>query len=71
MLRRHLVRMAWRWLRFQPESALAAWFRNYVSARDGRSRRRGVVALARRPLIAPLRFATTGLVPQGAVLSET
>ncbi len=71
MLRRHLVRMAWRWLRFQPESALAAWFRNYVSARDGRSRRRGVVALARKLLIALWRFATTGLVPQGAVLSET
>ena len=41
-----------------------------MSARDGRSRRRGIVALARRLLIAPLRFATTGLVPQGAVLSK-
>ena len=69
MLRRHPVRMAWRWLRHQPDSALSAWFRDYVSARDGRSRRRGIVALARRLPVAPLRFATTGLVPEGAVLS--
>ena len=70
MLRRHLVQMAWRWLRYQPESALSAWFRSYVSARDGRSRRRGIVALARKLLVALWRFATTGLVPEGAVLSQ-
>ncbi len=69
MLRRHLVQMAWRWLQHQPESALSAWFRSYVSARDGRSRRRGIVALARKLLVALWRFATTGLVPEGAVLS--
>ncbi len=71
MLRKHPVRMAWRWTGYQPESALSAWFRNYASARDGRSRRRGIVALARRLPVAPWRFATTGLVPQGAVLSQT
>ncbi len=70
MLRKHLVRMAWRWLRHQPESALSAWFRSYVGARDGRSRRRGIVALARKLLVALWRFATTGLVPEGAVLSQ-
>ena len=70
MLRRHLVRMAWRWLQHQPESALSAWFRSHLGARDGRSRRRGIVAMARRLPVAPLRFATTGLVPEGAVLSQ-
>ncbi len=70
MLRKHLVQMAWRWLRHQPDSALSAWFRDYVSARDGRSRRRGIVALARKLLVALWRFATTGLVPEGAVLSQ-
>ena len=70
MLRRHLVEMAWRWLRHQPDSALSAWFRDYVSARDGRSRKRGIVALARRLLVALWRYATTGLVPEGAVLSK-
>ena len=40
MLRKHL-QMAWRWLQHQPYSALSKWFRDYVSARDGRSRKRG------------------------------
>ena len=69
MLRRHLVQMAWRWLRHQPDSALSNWFREYVSARDGRARKRGIVALARKLLVALWRYATTGLVPEGAVLS--
>ncbi len=70
MLRKHLVQMAWRWLHHQPDSALSGWFRQYVSARDGRSRKRGIVALARKLLVALWRFATTGLVPEGAVLSK-
>ena len=68
MLRKHLVQMAWRWLRHQPNSALSKWFRDYVSARDGRSRKRGIVALARKLLVALWRCATSGLVPEGAVL---
>ena len=70
MLRRHLVQMAWRWLFHQPDSALSKWYREYVSARDGRSRKRGIVALARKLLVALWRFATTGLVPEGAVMSR-
>lgn len=70
LLRKHLVQMAWRWLRFQPDSALSRWFREYVSVRDGRSRKRAIVALARKLLVALWRYATAGLVPEGAVLSE-
>ena len=70
MLRKHLVQMAWRWLQFQPGSALSKWFREYVSARDGRSRKRGIVALARKLLVALWRYVTAGLVPEGAVLSR-
>ena len=70
MLRKHLVQMAWRWLQHQPNSALSKWFREYVSARDGRSRKRGIVALARKLLVALWRYATAGLVPEGAVLSR-
>lgn len=70
MLRKHLVQMAWRWLQHQPNSALSKWFREYVSARDGRSRKRGIVALARKLLVALWRYATAGLVPDGAVLSR-
>ena len=71
LLRKHLVQMAWRWLRHQPDSALSKWFRDYVSARDGRARKRGIVALARKLLVALWRYATAGLVPDGAVLSRT
>ncbi len=70
MLRKHLVQMAWRWLRHQPDSALSGWFREYVSARDGRARKRGIVALPGKLLVAPVRFATTGLAHGGAVLSK-
>ncbi len=70
MLRRRLAQMAWRWLRRQPDSALSKWHRNYVSARDGRSRRRGITALARKLLAALWRYATSGLAPEGAVLSR-
>ena len=67
LVRKHMIQMAWRWLRYQPESDLSKWYRTYVSARDGRSRKRGIVALARKLLIALWRYATTGLVPTGAV----
>ena len=70
MLRKHLVQMAWRWLQHQPGSALSKWFREYVSARDGRARKRGIVALARKLLVALWRYATAGMVPEGAVLSR-
>ncbi len=67
---KHLARMAWRWLHHQPHGALSGWSVQYVSARDGRPGRRGIVALARRLLVAPVRFATTGLAHGGAVLSK-
>ena len=70
MLRKHLARMAWRWLRHQPDSALSRWFGECVSARDGRAGKRGTVALARKLPVALWRFATTGPVPEGAVLSR-
>ena len=70
MLRKHLIQMAWRWLFHQPGSALSRRYGNCVSARDGRSRKRAIVALARKLLVAPWRCATTGLVPEGAVFSK-
>ena len=64
----HPVRMAWRWLLRQPGSALPKRYRDCASARDGRSRKRGIVALARRLLAALWRCATAGPAPEGAVL---
>ena len=57
-------------MQYQPGSALSKWYREYVSARDGRARKRAIIALARKLLVALWRFATTGLVPEGAVLSK-
>ena len=61
------VQLAWSWVRWQPDSALTQWF----VARFGqgkRLRRIGIVALARKLLIALWRYATTGVVPTGATL---
>jgi transposase len=63
-----MVQLAWRFLKFQKESALAIWYR--VRTADGRSdtRKRMIVALARKLLIALWRMATTGEIPAGVVL---
>ncbi|MCY4287171.1 MAG: hypothetical protein OXC63_01075 [Aestuariivita sp.] len=66
-----MASMAWRWLRYQPDSALTRWYLNDVCARDGRSRKRGIVALARKLLIALWRCATLRIIPTGAMLSAT
>lgn len=61
------IQLAWGWLRWQPQSALARWFHAHFGARR-RARRIGIVAVARKLLIALWRYATTGRVPDGAVL---
>ena len=71
-VRKHLIQMAWRWVRLQPGSDLAMWFHQYVAEKgkkDKRRRKRGIVALARKLLIALWRYATQGLVPRGAIVA--
>ncbi len=58
-------RLAWLWLRYQPGSALAAWFRERVGTLQGRTRRIAIVAMARKLLIALWRYVETGVVPEG------
>lgn len=67
-VRKHLIQMAWRWLRFQPKSRLALWYQEKTRDGHGRNRRRMIVALARKLLIALWRFATQGVVPEGAIV---
>ena len=62
-----MVQLAWGWLHWQPASALSGWYRERFG-RGKRTRKVGIVALARTLLIALWRFATTGVVPAGAVL---
>ena len=65
-IRAQLIQMAWRWLRYQPDSPLSEWFHERTAGAKGRIRRVMIVALARKLLIALWRFAETGLVPSGA-----
>lgn len=67
-LRRVSIQLAWCWLRWQPESALAGWFAARFSRAGGRSRRIGIVAVARKLVIALWRFVAHGVVPPGAQL---
>ena len=68
-LRAHMIQMSWRWLCWQPDSELARWYRSRTEGATGRMRRIMVVALARKLLIALWRYATTGLVPRGAIMT--
>ena len=63
-----MVELAWCWLRYQPGSELAVWYRERFKGNGGRAAKVGIVALARKLLIALWRFVETGLVPQGAEL---
>jgi transposase len=66
-VRRLIVQLAWSWLRYQPDSALSRWYRARFD-RGRRLRRIGIVALARKLLIAWWRYGETGVVPVGATL---
>src|SRR6516165_1372088 len=67
-VRRGMIQLAWRFIRFQLDSALAKWF--YARTADGRKKTRKtmIVALARKLLIALWRLVTTGEVPTGVML---
>lgn len=69
-LRSVMIEVAWLWQRYQPGAAQVSWFRDRVSGTGSRMRKVMVVALARKLLIAQWRFATQGVVPEGAVLKS-
>src|SRR6202162_5714101 len=60
-----LIQLAWLWLRYQPGSTLATWFRDRVGTLQGRTRRIAIVAMARKLLIALWRYVETGVIPDG------
>jgi transposase len=57
-----MVQLAWLWLRHQPQSALAKWFK----ARGERGRKVSIIALARKLLVALWKYVTQGVVIEGA-----
>jgi len=62
------LQLAWRWLKFQKGSALAQWYRARTVDGRGDTRKKMIVALARKLLIALWRYVTTGELPAGVVL---
>jgi transposase len=67
-VRRGMIQLAWRFLLFQKESALAQWYRARTADARGGTRKTMIVALARKLLIALWRMVTTGEMPAGVVL---
>ena len=68
--RRDAIELAWLWLKHQPGSALAEWFRRRVADGKGRVRRIAIAALARRLIVALWRYVEHGLIPEGATLKS-
>jgi transposase len=67
-LRTTMIQVAWLWLRHQPDSALSLWFLERVQRNGGRLKKTTIVAMARKLLVALWRYATSGVVIEGAVL---
>jgi transposase len=61
-----IVELAWLWLRWQPGSALSQWYQRRFGVANKRARKVGIVALARKLLIALWRYVERGEVPAGA-----
>ena len=61
------IQLAWNWVHWQPLSVLTQWYRAHFG-RGKRARRIGIVAVARKLVIALWRYVTTGVVPAGAIL---
>jgi transposase len=65
-----MIQLGWAWLRFQPHSALTRWYQQRFGGGGARVRRIGIVALARKLLVAFWRYVDAGIVPEGATLKS-
>ncbi len=63
-VRTTMIQIAWLWIRHQPQSALTRWFKE----RSPQGRKRAIVALARKLLVALWKYVTQGVVIEGAVM---
>ena len=63
-----IIEIAWNWLLYQPESHLTKWYQQRYGQGTKRQRRTGIVALARRILVALWRYTAFHEVPEGAIL---
>ena len=65
-LRTTMIQLAWLWIRHQPQSALTRWFKE----RSPQGRKRAIVALARKLLVALWKYVTQGVLIEGAVMKQ-
>jgi transposase len=62
------IEIAWSWVRYQPNSELTRWWQQKFGGGGKRMRKVGIVALARKLLVALWRYLEWGEVPAGAQL---
>lgn len=65
-----VIELAWCWLRNQPDSELAKWFWERYGYGTARMRRIGIVAVARKLLIALWKYLEFDEIPAGALLKS-
>ena len=68
LIRAMAIEIAWGWLRHQPDSELSQWYQERFGAGSTRLHKIGIVALARKLLIALWHYLESGEPPPGAVL---
>ena len=68
--RRVLIEIAGLWRKYQPESPLSRWYAVKTREQSPRIRRTMLIALARKLAITLWRYVETGVVPQGAIMSN-
>lgn len=69
-VRHWMTELAWRWLKWQPESALSKWYQMRFGAGGQRQRRIGIVALCRKLLVAFWKYLEWELVPEGVIMAK-
>jgi len=69
-LRAQMIEIAWLWLRYQPQSELARWYTRKYAAAGPAQRKKGIVAMARKLLVALWKYLEHDEIPAGAVLKS-
>lgn len=70
LVRAMAIEIAWCWVRYQPDSALTRWYQERFGSGGKRMRKVGIVAVARKLLVALWRYLETGEIPAGAQLKS-
>jgi transposase len=68
LVRTRMIELAWLWIQYQPHSDLTQWFMRRFAGGGSRMRRVGIVAVARKLLIALWHLVEHGVVPRGAII---